>query len=342
VTRLTAGLLLSLVVFGFSRTAMSPLVASGFSRKSASLERFEFEQPHMGTTARVVLYAPDALQARTLAGRAFARIGELDARLSDYRADSELLALCRAAGGPPVTVSDDLYTVLAAAQRISQQTEGAFDVSVGPVSRLWRRARVTGEPPSAAAIDDARALVRYQHIELLPDRRVRLAKAGMLLDLGGVAKGYAADQALSALRAAGVPRALVAMGGDIAAGDAPPGKDGWTIAVTPLGPRVRTAVPPLTLRDAALSTSGDAEQYFEHKGTRYSHILTPPTGQALQGRRGVTVIAREGITADALATAVAVLGNERGLALVESTPHAAAIVLDVTAQGIREHRSSRW
>jgi thiamine biosynthesis lipoprotein len=296
----------------------------------------------MGTTARVVLYTDDAQKAGDLADRAFARIAEIDSRLSDYRTDSELMSLCGAAGGPAAAVSQDLFTVLSAAQDISRQTDGAFDVTIGPLSQLWRRAHVTGEAPEPAKVAAARALVGYEHVQLSPPRSVRLTQPGMLLDLGGIAKGYAADEALRLLRAAGVSRALVALGGDVAAADAPPGKEGWTVAIAPLGPQRRTAIPALTLRHGAVSTSGDAEQYVEIEGTRYSHIVTPRTGGALEGRRGVTVRAADGMNADALATAVSVLGIARGLALIDATPHAAALIIESTPTGIRESRSQRW
>jgi thiamine biosynthesis lipoprotein len=222
------------------------------------------------------------------------------------------------------------------------RTGGAFDVTVGPLSRLWRRARVTGEPPDPAAVAAAKALVGYQHVELPSPGTARLTMAGMLLDLGGIAKGYAADQALAALRVHGASRALVAIGGDVAVGDAPPGKDGWIVAVAPLGPAAGGDVAPLTLRHSAVSTSGDAEQHFERNGTRYSHILTPRTGHSLDGRRGVTVVASDGLTADGLATAVSVLGRERGLALIDDTPGAAALILESSPGGIRAHQSVRW
>ena len=314
---------------------------AGLTARDAAT-RFEFAEPHMGTTARVVLYAVTETEARELATRAFARIAELDSRLSDYRPDTELMALCRAAGGPPVSVSEDLYTVLSSAQRISERTDGAFDVTVGPISRIWRRARATGQPPDAATLATARAFVGYGQIELLSGRTVRLAKVGMLLDLGGIAKGYAAGEAVKTLRALGAPHVLVAIGGDIVAGDAPPGARGWRIAIAPLGPAVRSNIAPLMLRAAAVSTSGDAEQHVEHQGTRYSHILTPLTGRAVEGQRGVSVRADDGLVADALATALSVLGYQRGLSLIDDSPSAAALIVDRSPAGIREYRSARW
>lgn len=306
------------------------------------VERFEFTEPHMGTAVRVVLYAEDAAAARELATAAFSRIAALDERLSDYRDTSELMALSRAAGGPPVGVSADLFAVLAVAHGFSVRTGGAFDVTIGPVSHLWRRARAIGEPPAASDLAAAQRLVGYHKVQLSSHlRRVRLSDPGMILDLGGIAKGYAADEALQVLARRGTRQALVALGGDVAAGDSPPGTAGWQIGVAPLGPR-GAAIPPVTLQRAAISTSGDAEQYLDAAGTRYSHIVDPVTGSAATGQRGVTVIGPDAMTADALATAVKVLGVERGLPVVEDTEGAAALVVEETDGGIRRFPSKRW
>jgi thiamine biosynthesis lipoprotein len=308
-----------------------------------AVERFEFQQPHMGTTVRIALYGTDARAARQLAAHAFSRIAELDARLSDYRDSSEVMALCRTAGGPPVAVSTDLFAVLLAAHGFSVQTDGAFDVTVGPLSRLWRRARARGELPEAAQLAQAQRHVGYRKMELSSElRQVRLAEPGMLLDLGGIAKGYAADRAVELLAARGAPHALVAIGGDIVAGDEPPGTPGWEIVIAPLGTRRGVSVPSVRLRQAAISTSGDAEQYLEWGGEQYSHIVEPATGSAVTGRRAVTVIAATGMTADALATAVKVLGAAQGLPLVDDTPGAAGLVVEDTPSGPQQSFSKRW
>jgi thiamine biosynthesis lipoprotein len=318
------------------------LLPPSFLPFALPLERFEFTEPHMGTAVRVVLYAENAVAARERATAAFSRIAALDDRLSDYRGTSELMALSRAAGGPPLSVSEDLLAVLALAHTFSIRTGGAFDVTIGPVSHLWRRARATGEPPAASDLASAQRLVGYRKVQLSSHaRRVRLSEPGMMLDLGGIAKGYAADEALQVLARRGTRHALVALGGDVAAGDAPPGTAGWEIGVAPLGPRGR-AFPSITLQRAAISTSGDAEQYLDAAGTRYSHIVDPVTGSAATGRRGVTVIGPNAITADALATAIKVLGPERGLPIVEDTEGAAALVVDETNAGIRQFLSTRW
>lgn len=325
-------------------TLVALLVGAALTAESRnSFERFEFEQPLMGTRARIVLYARDAAAANDLASRAFERIADLDRTLSDYRDDSELMQLCRRAGGSAARVSDDLFRVIEAAQTISRKTDGAFDVTIGPVSRLWRRARVLSQTPDPRELADAQKLVGYQNVVLSPEEKsVRLLKQGMVLDLGGIGKGYAADEALKVLRANGASASLVALGGDIVAGDAPPGKAGWQVAVAPLGLRGMEEFDRKALANGAVSTSGDAEQFLEDKGTRYSHLLDPASGTPRTGRRGVTVIAPDGATADALATAAAVMGAERGLKLIESFPGVAALFVEMQGGTPREQRSTRW
>jgi thiamine biosynthesis lipoprotein len=298
-------------------------------RPQKNLKRFEFVQPHMGTVFRIVFYASDDPSAQRAAQAAFSRIAELDHIMSDYQASSELMQLCRRAGGPPVQVSEDLYRVLNAAQEIARESDGAFDITVGPLVRLWRRARRQHELPERARLGQALALVGYQKLRL--DARThtaQLLKSGMLLDLGGIAKGYAADETLGVLKRHGIDRALVAGGGDIAVSQEPPDNagTGWRIAVASLDSPKEKPNRYVALRDGGISTSGDLEQHVEIDGTRYSHIVNPKTGRALTGRSSVTVLARNGMTADALATAVSVLGMQRGLELVKSISGTAALI----------------
>ncbi len=307
------------------------------------LRRFEFAEAHMGTSARIVLYADDEVAARALADRAFARIGELDRRLSDYHDDSELMQLCAKAGGPAVVVSEDLAQVLDAAQQIARRTDGAFDVTIGPVSRLWRRARAASELPDREELAAAQRLVGYRKMDVSMARRtVRLAKRGMMLDLGGIGKGYAADEALEILRESGAPAALVSLGGDVAAGDPPPGRAGWEIAIAPLGPSSPGNISTRRLRNGGISTSGDAEQFLQREGVRYSHVLDPSSGAARTGRRGVTVVAGRAMMSDALSTAVGVMGAERGLRLIDETPGTAALFVELTPAGVKTLSSRRW
>lgn len=299
------------------------------TKPEKNFKRFEFVQPHMGTVFRIVFYTSDDPSAQRAAEAAFSRIAELDHIMSDYQASSELMQLCRHAGGPPVHVSEDLYRVLSAAQEIARESDGAFDVTVGPLVRLWRRARRQHELPEQARLVQALALVGYKKLRLdAQAHTAQLLKSGMLLDLGGIAKGYAADETLRVLKRHSIDRALVAGGGDIAVSREPPdnASAGWRIAVASLDWPKDQPNRYVALRDGGISTSGDLEQHVDIDGTRYSHIVNPKTGRALTGRSSVTVMARNGMTADALATAVSVLGIERGLELVKSIPGTAALI----------------
>lgn len=293
--------------------------AGGVRSAEPELSRYEFESPHMGTTFRVVLYAADKPTAEKAAKAAFARVAELDRVLSDYNPNSELMKLCKAndaAPGKPVKVSDHLFEVLCKAEVISTLSDGAFDVTVGPVVKLWRLARRTQELPERTELADALAKVGYLKMKLDPEgKTVALAVAGMRLDLGGIGKGYAADHALHVLRNNGISHALVAASGDIVVGEPPPGKDRWIVDIAPLGKGMPARR--LKLAHAAVSTSGDLFQFVEIGGVRYSHVLDPKTGLGLTGRRSVTVVAPYGWLADSLTKAASVLPPEKALPLME-------------------------
>jgi FAD:protein FMN transferase len=322
--------------------AGGPLALRSATREGGRSEgRFEFAQPHMGTLVRITLYARGEPEAARASAAAFDRIARLDAALSDYRDDSELTALSRRAGTGPVAVSGDLFRVLDAAQTIARASDGAFDVTVGPLSVLWRQARRRQQLPDPDRLADARTRVGYAKLSLDAEgHTAALRDPGMQLDLGGIAKGFAADEAMRVLESQGIARALIAAGGDIVASNAPAGERGWTVAIGTIEGAAAQA--PLALARGAVSTSGDAEQFVMVDGTRYSHIFDPRTGAALRGRRSVTVRARDGTTSDALATAVSVMGAAAGLALVDRTPGAAAIVVEDTGVGVKRYQSSRW
>jgi thiamine biosynthesis lipoprotein len=309
----------------------------------AALTRFTFTEPHMGTTVRIVLYAPDEATAKKAAKAAFARIAELNAIMSDYQPTSELMKLCAKAGGPPAEVSVDLFEVLKKAEEFSKLTDGALDVTIGPVVRLWRKAKRTREMPKAEEIKKALDLVDYRKIKLdAKGRTVQLLLISMMLDLGSIAKGYAADHALAELRQHGITRALVALGGDVAVGDAPPDARAWKVGVAHLKDVDAPPTHYLALTNAAVSTAGDSEQALDIDGKRYSHIVDPKTGIGLIGRRSVTVIAPNATTSDGLDTGFCVLGVERGLKIVESRDDIAALFVFETDKGIESTMSKRF
>ena len=278
----------------------------------------------MGTLFRIVLYTADEAAAKQASQAAFKRVADLNRIMSDYLPESELMRLCKKAGGPAVPVSPDLFAVLARAAEISRITDGNFDVTVGPVVRLWRRSRRSQLLPDEKELAAAKVLVDYRNVQLDPAAKtVRLVKPGMLLDLGGIAKGYAAEAAQKVLKERGITHALVAAGGDIAVSAAPPGKPGWEISIA-RAPGEPNDGPTLILHDAGVSTSGDAEQYVEIGGKRYSHIVDPRTGLGLTDSWQVTVIAPDATTSDGMTKVLCVLGPDKGLPAVAGLPISAA------------------
>lgn len=292
------------------------------SARGENLTRYSYAQVHMGVEARLTVYAPSESAAERACAAAYRRMAALEDIMSDYRPTSELMRLCARAGGPPVKVSPELFTVLSRAQELSQKSRGAFDVTVGPYVRLWREARKTRRLPSPAALRAARKLVGWRKVRLDPRRRtVRLLVPGMRLDLGGIAKGYAGDEAIRVLWRNGIARAMFEAGGDIVTGGPPPGRGGWRIEVADRGRDWIGSVPEyITLKHAALSSSGDTAQFVEIGGRRYSHIVDPRTGLGLTDRIAVSVLAPNGSTSDGLSTTLSVLGPEKGRAVVRSRP----------------------
>jgi thiamine biosynthesis lipoprotein len=283
----------------------------------------------MGVEARIILYAPDEPTARCAARAAFDRINALDGVMSDWRRDSELSRLNRQAGSGPVPVSDDLLAVIARARTLAQQTDGAYDPTVGPLVALWRQARETGRLPEPEAIVEARSRVGWDLIDVQPfDKTIGLTQPSMSLDLGGIGKGFAADAALDTLRRLGLTQCLVDLGGDLAVGASPPDRPGWRVALPMRDEHGRSII--VLLAGVGIATSGSTTQYVDIDGTRYAHIIDPATGLGLTNLTVATVIAADAATADALASAVCVLGPARGVALIERTVGTSCLVLTET------------
>jgi len=246
-------------------------------------DRFEFHETEMGLPFRIVLYATSQKAAQDASAAAFQRVKQLNDIMTDYDESSELSRLSRTSGhNQSVPVSPDLWAVLARAQELARQSQGAFDVTVGPYVTLWRFARREGKLPDPVRLAKARLAVGYDKMQLDPARHaVKLLAPNMHLDLGGIAKGYAVDQALKCLTSLGVASALVSGGGDMAVSGAPPGKQGWRIELPPLDASNAPPVRFVVLNHAGISTSGDLFQRLEIGGVRYSHIVDPRTGIGL-------------------------------------------------------------
>ena len=333
--------------------------------RQAELQRFEAVEPHMGTLVRITVYATDEQSASDAFRAAFTRIRDLDRILSDYKPDSELNTITRTAIARAVPISADLFTVLQKSQELAGATGGAFDITQGPVIRLWREAQKTGRLPDPAALKEAAGRCGHRKLHLDPARHtVRLDEAGMALDVGAIGKGYAASEAVEVLEGLGIRSALVAISGDLAFSDAPPGQRGWRIAMysedrdppalsLPKGPALSLSKGPalslskgvrrvLELANAAVSTSGNSEQHVDIGGRRYSHIIDPSSRTGLVEDLTVTVVARHGLDADGLDTAVSVLGAERGLRLIDAHPDAAALIVERTTERVEVHLSRRF
>ena len=283
----------------------------------------------MGVPFRMVVYAKNEVHAERAVDAAFARIAELNAIMSDYETDSELSKLSRSSeeGAPEVRVSQELWLVLERSQELARATDGAFDVTIGPCAALWRKARREKEFPEADRLESARKKVGYQNLVLNEkNRSARLLRFGMRLDLGAIAKGYAADEALKVLRSFGIKRALVAASGDLALGDPPQDEDGWRVEIVgydaPKGPP--SAI--VRLANCGVATSGDLFQRVEFGGVRYSHIVNPFTCVGMTNHALATVIAKDCLTADSLATVMTIAERETAFAIANKLKAATRVV----------------
>jgi thiamine biosynthesis lipoprotein len=320
------------------------LVAVGCVSTSVTtetLERFEFTRPEMGSPFRIVLYASSKNEAEGAAETAFARIKQLNDVMTDYDSDSELSRLSQTSGkGQEVHVSPDLWVVLERAQELAERSHGAFDATVGPYVNLWRFARRQGVLPDPKRLAKARDAVGYTKMQLNPARRsVMLLAPNMRLDLGGIAKGYAVDQAIRALGRLGITNALISGGGDMAVSGPPPGKAGWRIELPPLDASNAPASRYVVVANAGISTSGDLFQRLDVGGARYSHIIDPRTGIGLTDHRLVTVIAPDDFTADGLTKVMSVMEPKEALKFIGKTPGACVRIVREPGAQVEEYES---
>ena len=286
------------------------LLLTGAVAPDTTLRAHTFREVHLGVAVRITLWSPNEAHARTAATAAFREIARLEDVFSDWRPTSELRRL-EAGGTGWQPTSPELAELLGKAMQVARASRGAFDPTIGPLTRLWRSARATGSPPDAHVLATARRRVGHAHLNVdTVGRRVRLRRAGMQLDLDGIAKGYILQRAMDVLRHHGAPHSLVEGGGDLVVGEAPPGKPGWAIA-TPLADATMAALAG-TLANAALATSGPTEQWMMVNGRRESHIIDPATGRGTRAPEVATVIGTDAALADAVATALSLLPPAEG------------------------------
>jgi len=288
-------------------------------------KRFEFQQVQMGTLFRIVIYSADPESAQDASRAAFRRIEQLEGIFSDYREDSELNSACRTAVHRGVVVSRDLYCVMEKSLYFSRLTKGAFDITLKPLADLWKAGRKDRRLPAVEEIEKLRTRVGYRYLLLNSRlRSLKLNREDIRIDLGGIAKGYTADEVLVLLEDRGISSVLVDAGGDLRMGDPPPGKPGWMIEDAESAAGSGSC---WILRNCAVATSGDRYQFIEIGGIRYSHIVDPATGFGVVGPRSATVIAPDATTADALATAFCVLSVEEIIEITGKIPAVSARII---------------
>ena len=288
----------------------------------------------MGTFAHIVAVAEDASTAKKCIRAALEEIHKIDNLMSDYKSESEISRVNSQAGEKAVMVSKPTYEVLQRSIEFSKMTDGAFDITVGPLIVLFREAKESKVAPSEEQIEQARLKVGFEKLKLdIENKTVQFSEDGMLLDLGGIAKGYAIDKAIEAAQRCGAVGAMVDIGGDVRCFGLPPeGRDHWLIGLQDPNSSIEGMEGGglrliLKVTNAAVATSGDYQQFVIIEGKRYSHIMDRRTGTSIEGLSSVTIISDNATDADALATAVSVMGAEKGLALIEKLPYTEAILI---------------
>ena len=283
----------------------------------------------MGTIARIMVTAENSPQANQAISAAFDKIFHIEKLMSDYDPDSQLSQVNQNAFKAPIKVDAELFEVLATAKAYSCLSDGAFDVTIGPVVQLWRKAKEDNITPEAGALKKAKAAVGYENLILNTENKtVQFAKEGMFLDLGGIAKGYAIDKAIEILQAGGVKGAMVDIGGDLRCFGTPAnGKAHWLIGLQDPTVEEEKTLLTLNMDDMAVATSGDYRRFFIIDDKKHSHIVNPATADSASNLSSVTLIAPTAMAADALATAVTVLGEKKGIDLINKTETAEAILI---------------
>jgi len=293
----------------------------------------------MGSPFHVIFFCKDSIQANEAADGCFLLVDSLNKIFSDYISESELNLLCATAGMDSfVFVSPPLFEIFLLADEAWKLSQGKFDITVGPLSRVWRQARREKIFPHHDTIFQAKQKVGWNKVIIdKENQRVKLLQKKMQLDLGGIAAGYIAQKVADFLKTQNITSALVDASGDIVCTNAPPGKKGWTIGINQPGEANRLLEKHLELENCSVSTSGDVFQYIEHNGKRYSHIIDPKTGYG-SFQRNVTIITKNGTSADWLATAFSLLPINK-LKRISKKMKAEYLVKQRTKTNIKEYAS---
>jgi thiamine biosynthesis lipoprotein len=283
------------------------------------------EQAIMGTEIRVELWSDDRSAGQTAIAAVMQEMHRIDAAMSPFKPESELSRINREAASHAVPLSREMFELLQSSIVFSRESDGAFDITFASVGHLYDYR--AGVKPTDEQLAAARAAIGYQNL-LLDSQNcsVRFARPGVRIDLGGFAKGYAVDNGAAILRRHGIAHGIVTAGGDSHIVGDRRGRP-WQIGIR--DPRRKGGVIAMVpLEDAAISTSGDYERFFETDGVRFHHVIDPKTGKSPSHVQSVTVIAQDGLTTEAFSKSVFVMGVEKGLQFIESKPGTDAVVVD--------------
>lgn len=286
----------------------------------------------MGTVIEITLIGEDEEATNKATLQAFQEIKKIEHLMSPWIESSDVVEINRSAGKQWVKVSQETLEVIKKAKEISELSEGGFDITVGPLTQLWRTARRRGIPPSSEEVKKNLNLVNFRELFFNSEGKVFLKKSGMAIDLGGIAKGYSVDRAFELLKSLGYRNLIINAGGDLRVGGSKFGKP-WSIGIQ--DPRVpKKIMARVSISDAAIATSGDYEKFFIYQGKRYHHIFNPRTGFPMDECQSVTIICKDGMMADGLATAVFVLGPEKGYSLCQKLEGVECLIVDKVGKRI--------
>ncbi|TLU99365.1 FAD:protein FMN transferase [Dyadobacter luticola] len=311
------------------------LFISGFvNYVTAQDKRYVYEKGMMGSPFKLIFYTSSDSIADLAAKKAFDRVAELNEIMSDYRDGSEInRASAQSGSGKWIKVSKDLFDILAVSQDISAKTDGAFDATMGPLVQMWRHATRKGIFPTETEIREAKSKTGYTKLKMdKSTQSILLTQKGMRLDIGGLGKGYAAEESLKELKKMGITSAMMDAGGKIVLLNPPPGEEGWNITVSNGSDSLKT----MKLHNVGLATSGPTYRFMEYKGVRYSHIVDPKTGIGLLFHVRTTVISPDGTVADALATAFSVAGIKKSKIYLHSFPKSRVWLVEKQGEKIAE------
>jgi thiamine biosynthesis lipoprotein len=309
---------------------------------SAQLKRFQFSENRMGSTFNLIFFHTDSAEAVQIANQCFLIVDSLNNIFSDYSSESEVGKLALQTNQPDIKVSDKLFSMIVRSKDAWERSGKTFDITIGALTQLWRKAKKENRFPSDSEVKVAKDFTGFNNVIINEDSRtISFKKPGIRFDFGGIVPGYAAQRVIDFLKSKNINIALADASGDIVMGDAPLGKEGWTIGINLPENANEIWDKKLELKNFAVSTSGDVYRYTIHNGIKYSHIIDPKTGYGVTSQRNVTVITKYGADADWLATACSILPIKKALALAKKE-HAAILIATLNDEKVVTYKSKSF